>query len=252
MGDIQLNFFDHLIMFVVCIVLPSMAIMGSRHAFDSIDITPELKKMIYRNNSLFLWTATLLVLIVWISSGRTLPALGIKKIVPDASPYWTYFILAFLVFYIADIIRGVVTEEARKNTIKKWKKHTPFMPSNWNEFFWFIGVALTAGICEEVIFRGYMINYMLTAFKSYSIAVPLSVTLPAVIFGVSHAYQGEKAVLKVVVMAILFGFVFILTGSILLLIALHTLVDLVSSLAGLWLINTYPDQFYDDDVGMRS
>ena len=85
------------------------------------------------------------------------------------------------------------------------------------------------------MFRGFIMNYILAAFKGQTFAVPFAILIPAVVFGISHAYQGGKAVFKVVLMAVLFGYVFIFTGSILWLIFIHVLVDIISSLAGVLL-----------------
>ena len=79
-------------------------------------------------------------------------------------------------------------------------------------------------------------NYILAAFQGQTFAVPLAIFLPALIFGISHAYQGAKAVFKVVLMAVLFGYIFLFTGSILWLILIHILVDIVSSVAGILII----------------
>ncbi len=46
-------------------------------------------------------------------------------------------------------------------------------------------------------------------------------------FAFGHLYQGEKAVMKILLMAILFGWIFLLTNSLLLLILIHFLVDVL-------------------------
>jgi uncharacterized protein len=47
-------------------------------------------------------------------------------------------------------------------------------------------VSMTAGICEEAIYRGYLQRQFMALTKNISLGIILS----AVVFGVSHAYQG--------------------------------------------------------------
>lgn len=223
-------------MFIMGIVMPALSILSARQGLEGIEITPEFKKSIYRNNSLFLWTATLIILLVWVSSGRDYRLIGLQPIPEDANPLWIYSLGAFILFYIFDLLHTAFSSKERNETIERWKRLMPFMPSNWKEFYWFVGVSITAGVCEEIMFRGYIMNYILAAFKGQTFAIPLAILVPAVVFGMSHAYQGGKAVFKVVLMAVLFGYVFIFTGSILWLIIVHVLVDIISSLAGVLLI----------------
>lgn len=62
-------------------------------------------------------------------------------------------------------------------------------------------LTVTAGICEEVIFRGYLQRQFSFFFKSAAIGI----ILQGVIFGASHGYQGPKHMLIIVVYGILFG-----------------------------------------------
>jgi hypothetical protein len=47
-------------------------------------------------------------------------------------------------------------------------------------------VAITAGICEEIVYRGYL-QRQLSAFTG---SLPIAVCLQAAIFGAAHLYQG--------------------------------------------------------------
>lgn len=55
----------------------------------------------------------------------------------------------------------------------------------------------------------------------------MAIIIPACMFAFGHLYQGEKAVMKILLMAILFGWIFLLTNSLLLLILIHFLVDVL-------------------------
>jgi membrane protease YdiL (CAAX protease family) len=58
----------------------------------------------------------------------------------------------------------------------------------------------------------------------------LSILLPAFVFSVAHFYQGVKAVVKIFILAIIFGYIFIYSGSLLIVMILHLLVDAIGGL----------------------
>jgi membrane protease YdiL (CAAX protease family) len=62
-------------------------------------------------------------------------------------------------------------------------------------------VCVTAGFCEETIFRGYFQKQFIAWTKNE----PVGIVLSAVIFGACHIYQGPKAVVVITVYGLLFG-----------------------------------------------
>lgn len=69
------------------------------------------------------------------------------------------------------------------------------------EILLWVGVSVSAGICEEVVYRGYLQRQFLALTGSSIIAV----LAQAIIFGVGHAYQGAKQVVVITVLGLLFG-----------------------------------------------
>ncbi len=74
-------------------------------------------------------------------------------------------------------------------------------PQNRWELLLFMVVALTAGICEEIMFRGYLQQQ----FASWTRSTSIGVFLSAVIFCVGHAYQGWFLALQVGVLGLMLG-----------------------------------------------
>jgi membrane protease YdiL (CAAX protease family) len=98
-----------------------------------------------------------------------------------------------------------------------------------------VPLSFTAGICEEILFRGYLI-WMLTPWLGLLGAAAVS----AVMFGLAHGYQGGKFGPR----AFYAGFVmtaFVLaTGSIIPGMVLHALVDLVGGYAAYMALRDTP------------
>ena len=85
-------------------------------------------------------------------------------------------------------------------------------------------VSITAGICEEVLFRGFMLHY-LHVFP-WTLDLTLALLISSLIFGVHHLYQGASGAAGTAIIGILFGLLFLLTGNLLLPIVLHGAMDL--------------------------
>ncbi len=74
-------------------------------------------------------------------------------------------------------------------------------PQNRWELLLFMGVALTAAICEEIMFRGYLQQQLASWTRNLSLGVVLS----AIVFCVGHAYQGWFLALQVGVLGLMLG-----------------------------------------------
>jgi len=62
-------------------------------------------------------------------------------------------------------------------------------------------MSITAGFCEELVYRGYLQRQFLVLTGS----VALAVLAQAVLFGAGHWYQGVKMVIVITVLGVLFG-----------------------------------------------
>jgi membrane protease YdiL (CAAX protease family) len=74
-------------------------------------------------------------------------------------------------------------------------------PGNLSEMIVWVILSVTAGVCEEFIFRGYLQKQFLAITGSDAAAVALQ----AVFFGIAHSYQGVKSMATITVYGALFG-----------------------------------------------
>jgi membrane protease YdiL (CAAX protease family) len=84
-------------------------------------------------------------------------------------------------------------------------------------------VAFTAGFCEEVAFRGYLMTRLRLLMKLNSWWIPT--ILSAVAFGICHTYQGVPGIIIITVYGILFALLYIRTGSLWPCVIAHFLQD---------------------------
>ncbi|MEG0513149.1 MAG: CPBP family intramembrane glutamic endopeptidase, partial [Clostridia bacterium] len=100
------------------------------------------------------------------------------------------------------------------------------IPRTKKEKTWFFFTALTAGICEEIVFRGFLlflVGALLPATSPYFL-----VGMIGVLFGSAHFYQGVRGVCKTAAIGLLFGFLYVCTDSLYPCILLHFLFDISS------------------------
>ena len=74
-------------------------------------------------------------------------------------------------------------------------------PAGFAEVSLLILLSVSAGVCEEIIYRGYFQQQFRTATRS----VIAAVILQAFVFGMVHAYQGRKQVVMIAPLGILYG-----------------------------------------------
>lgn len=76
-----------------------------------------------------------------------------------------------------------------------------FLPRGFVEVSLWIALSLTAGFCEELVFRGYFQRQFGALTRNRGAAL----LLQAVLFGVAHGYQGIAAILKITLFGVLYG-----------------------------------------------
>lgn len=75
------------------------------------------------------------------------------------------------------------------------------LPNSFLEIFIFFLLALSAGFCEEIIYRGYLQHQFSILFKNRFIGI----VLQAFLFGISHGYQGYRNIIIIFIYGMLFG-----------------------------------------------
>lgn len=78
-----------------------------------------------------------------------------------------------------------------------------------DQVWWWLALSVTAAVCEEITFRGYL----MTRLKYFSGEWKLPVILSALSFAAGHLYQGMGGFILILLYGAMFGLLFIRTGS---------------------------------------
>lgn len=132
------------------------------------------------------------------------------------------FVVAFLV-----LSTGVLRTSARRDT-PTGALGSPavvaLVPRTDVERRWFGLVAVTAGCCEEVLYRGFFLAVVLAFLPGASDLV--LVLLSALAFGLAHAYQRLAGIITTGVLGAILAYLYVGTGTLLAPIVVHAAIDL--------------------------
>ena len=220
--------FDHLLVVVLVLALPLSSAwdvprLARRVAADPLNARTNF----YVWGMVNLWGVTTVLIAGWWWAGRPARQLGLQ--LPDSAADWRWTLLiscAVIGFIFQQAYSFVTSPDAQAKARKELESQPALrtvLPSTPGEARVFHGVAVTAGICEEVLYRGYLLWY----FQSL---VPGGVAIAAAIlvFGLAHVYQGVRGMFATGVAGALSMAVYLLTESLLGPIVLHVTLDLVN------------------------
>lgn len=75
------------------------------------------------------------------------------------------------------------------------------LPQGYLEIITWVLLSISAGFCEEVVYRGYLQGQFLALTGGVTVAI----LIQGVLFGVTHGYQGLKLVITISVYGVLYG-----------------------------------------------
>jgi hypothetical protein len=102
------------------------------------------------------------------------------------------------------------------------------LPRNGREFLVYGCLAVTAGICEEFLYRGFVMAVLGRA----EFAVWASVVLSSIFFGLAHVYQGRAGFVSTLMVGVVFALARTACDSLIPVMVWHAGVDLVAGVAG--------------------
>lgn len=128
---------------------------------------------------------------------------------------------------IVILLPAVLALRSEKIRIKAGKAAKPLaflLPSTAEERRWWWLVCLTAGICEEIVYRGFLLHYL--HVLPFHLTLAWALLASSLIFGIGHLYQGVLRAIPTAIIGFVLGALFLVTGSLLVPIIVHAVMDL--------------------------
>jgi uncharacterized protein len=95
------------------------------------------------------------------------------------------------------------------------------------EYFPFAALAITAGVCEEFVYRGFA----MASLSHVGLPVWLVVLATSALFGLAHAYQGRAGIMSTGIFGVVLAIGRLLTGSLIPVMFWHAGLDLAAGVA---------------------
>ncbi len=131
---------------------------------------------------------------------------------------------ALLIVILVPAVLALGSGKIRAKAGKAAKKLAFLLPSSTQERRWWWLVCITAGICEEVVYRGFLLHYFHTL--PFHLSLVWAMVVSSVIFGIGHLYQGVAGGVQTAIVGFAFAVMFVMTGSLVVPIVVHAVMDL--------------------------
>lgn len=213
---------DHVLVAALIAVLPFYGARVYRRLVRRVRAgDPHARVREYRTTIITQWSIAALVLALWWGMARPADSLGL------ALPGGTRLLVGATLTALGLALlygqwRGVAAldEKGVERLRRQMESVADLLPRTDREAALFRRLSVTAGVSEELVYRGYLIWYLAGFVGAWPAAL-----LAGVVFGILHVYQGPTGVLKTGVTGVAMGALYVGTGSLLWPMVLHAAVD---------------------------
>jgi membrane protease YdiL (CAAX protease family) len=229
-----------LILIVLGVLVPWRGAVRVRRLLAQPALTSSQRLSLYASTIAFQWS--IVAVIYWRSVARHLTPADLGLVV---SGIWQTFSIAFVFTALLCLNQwaglrkiALIPADQRGFLFQFTQK---IMPQTSVETLIFAALALTAGLSEEFIYRGFVFALFSRVFGVSAVGILLATVISSIWFAAAHLYQGRRGVVTTFVVGVLFAAVRIWTGNLVPAIIGHTGVDLVAGIYAPRVLGAKPD-----------
>jgi len=216
-----------LIFFVLAVIVPWRGWARLQRLLATPSISSRDRVSLYLTSIAMQWVVTAVIAWRAFARGFSQPSLGVKF-----EPLWElvlFGILGAALIGLAHWFNLRRVSRSQSPAVDRIKvMAAKIFPRTNQEAAIFCGLAVTAGICEEFLYRGFVFG----ALTHLSIPMWAVLLISSVLFGLAHAYQGPGGMLGTLILGTVFGLARILYDSLVPVVFWHAAVDIVAGFAG--------------------
>lgn len=149
------------------------------------------------------------------------PRPGMHAWIEDCSIAFAFWLLSLVILGILAIGLRLVHAGSSQQAV------LALAPKNLPEVGLWILLSITAGICEEFIFRGYLQQQ----FTALANRVSVGILVSAILFGFSHGYEGVSGVVLITVYGAMFSILAVKRGALRSCMMAHAFHDAIAGVA---------------------
>jgi hypothetical protein len=168
-------------------------------------------------NGLF-WSLTTLIIATWRMKVRNVSwkDLGLRK--PESFKKTLFVTIGILIAIVLSIMAFEMIKDylpfslEQKNYSENSASKFGNLKGNWLLFFTIMPAVLLESMLEELLDRGFLINWFEKLFSQTTVATILAVILQALIFGFRHSYDLSDRSIRVGVIGLIMGIAYVKLG----------------------------------------
>ena len=223
-----MEFVDHVFILLLFVVQPVHGYFESRR-LDARTAAGERfdRVLFYRQTAAVEWAFLAALMVAWFVFQRPVSQLGF--VMPGGAGFWGgAVLLALLTGYLVYFWRWAkqASNADKTKQLESLGKVIRYLPQTFRELRNFVGVSITAGIVEEIVYRGFVLWYLAQLMPLW-----VAVVASSVFFGLGHSYQGASGAFRCGLLGLAFGIFYVVTGSIWLPILAHIVLDALQGAA---------------------
>lgn len=210
----------HLLFLYTLIAEPLLGVRFYRSLKAHLEVQPGARGSYYLRLLIWEWSTAAAVIVVAALASVPVAELGLRRL---DEPGWV--LVGTMVMTMA-LVQLVVLRSARGRDVfqQRLKVADALLPTGRGERWLYAALSLSAGICEELLFRGFLWWYL--AVWTPGLPEWAFYLITSAIFGFGHIYQGGWAVLQTTLAGAILAFLYRYTGSLIPAMIFHSLVDL--------------------------
>jgi membrane protease YdiL (CAAX protease family) len=216
-----------LIFFVLGVILPWRGRVRVKKLLAMPRVSTIERLILYASTIAFQWFAVAVVAWRAWAHGFTASQLGLT--VPDRTRILVASIVGAATIAALQWLNlrrvGRIPAEARGSLQAIAER---ILPQSTVELLPYLALAITAGLCEEFLYRGFAMAVLVNVgLQAWAV-----VLLSSVLFGLAHSYQGRGGIVMTLLIGLILGSSRFIYGSLVPATFWHSAVDVVAGTAG--------------------
>jgi membrane protease YdiL (CAAX protease family) len=180
---------------------------------------------LYRNCIVPQWVFSACVIALWARLARPWSWLFLGPGIPLRLAVGFFPVALFLTF-LGLQRRALLARPERLNLVRrKLSIVDPLIPRTALEYRLMILLSITAGVCEELLYRGFVLWYFVSFWPSSRLGLIVAVVFSSILFGFGHVYLGANQIKVSAIAGLVAALIVLAAGSLWPAIILHAVTD---------------------------
>lgn len=210
---------------------------------QSVIAQPAKRVAMYRSWMVHLWIPVLILMVVVNHTSISLNDMGIQwrwDLANQISAIALVVLCGYFLYSLKQLHENTDEHQGIRKKLAYIQWMTPSTAKEARYFIW--GLSITAGICEEILFRGYLMQVLGDYFPTYAVVI-----ISSLAFGLPHIYQGPVHIIRTAIVGTTMALIYLFTDSIIIPILLHAAFDMYGG-AMAYIVFSNPSQQLLDET----